>query len=106
MAAAIGVVEETIREYLLYRGFVQTLKSFDLERKEDKDKGLRVSSVQQYGVVHGHLYFSQSGTESYRLHFILYCKVGLCCSAQFLESPVEAFFLQTKPGPLNDSSSH
>ena len=42
MAGAVGAVEETIREYLLYRGFVQTLKAFDVERKEDKDKGLRV----------------------------------------------------------------
>lgn len=45
MAGALGAVEETIREYLLYRGFVQALKAFDLERKEDKDKGLRVWMV-------------------------------------------------------------
>ena len=43
MAASVGAVEDTIREYLLYRGFVMTLKAFDQERKEDKDKGLRVS---------------------------------------------------------------
>ena len=45
MAASVGAVEDTIREYLLYRGFVMTLKAFDQERKEDKDKGLRVSEV-------------------------------------------------------------
>ena len=43
MAAALGAVDELIREYLLYRGFVQTLKAFEQEKKDDKDKGLRVS---------------------------------------------------------------
>lgn len=43
MAAAVGAIEDILREYLLYRGFVLTLKAFDQERKEDKDKGLRVS---------------------------------------------------------------
>ena len=43
MAAALAGVEELIREYLLYKGFVQSLKVFDQERREDRDKGLRVS---------------------------------------------------------------
>ena len=42
MAAAMGAVDEAIKEYLLYRGFVQTLKSFELEKKDEKDKGMRV----------------------------------------------------------------
>ena len=44
MAAALGAVDELIREYFLYRGFVQTLKAFEQEKKDDKDKGLRVIS--------------------------------------------------------------
>lgn len=42
MAAAVNAVDEIIREYLLYRGFVQTLKTLEQEKKEDKEKGLRV----------------------------------------------------------------
>lgn len=42
MAAAVGGVDETIKEYLLYRGFAQSLKWFEQERKDDKDKGFRV----------------------------------------------------------------
>lgn len=44
MAGAATAVEELIREYLLYRGFVQTLRTFEQERKEDKDKGLKVKT--------------------------------------------------------------
>ena len=44
MAAAARAVEELIREYLLYRGFMQTLRTFEQERKEDKDKGLKVKT--------------------------------------------------------------
>ena len=45
MAAAIGAVDELIKEYFLYKGFVQTLKAFDQEKRDDKDKGLRVSCI-------------------------------------------------------------
>lgn len=45
MAAAVGAVDELVREYLLYKGFVQTLKTFDQERRDDKDKGLKVGRV-------------------------------------------------------------
>ena len=45
MAAATTAVEELIREYLLYRGFMQTLRSFEQEWKEDKDKGLKVNRI-------------------------------------------------------------
>ena len=44
MAAAATAVEELVREYLLYRGFMQTLRTFEQERKEDKDKGLKVNT--------------------------------------------------------------
>lgn len=42
MAAAAGVLDEVVKEYLLYRGFTNTLKAFEVEKKEDKDKGYKV----------------------------------------------------------------
>lgn len=36
-------IDELIREYLLFRGFTNALKWFDLDVKLDKDKGFRVS---------------------------------------------------------------
>ena len=41
----IQFVDELVREYLLFRGFVGSLKSFDQELKQDKDKGFRVSFI-------------------------------------------------------------
>lgn len=43
--AHIQYVDSLIREYLLFRGFGNTLKSFDLELKTDKDKGFRVDKI-------------------------------------------------------------
>lgn len=43
MASAIGAVDEIVREYLLFRGFVQTIKSFDQEKRDDKDRALKVA---------------------------------------------------------------
>uniref|UniRef100_T1I887 Uncharacterized protein n=2 Tax=Reduviidae TaxID=27479 RepID=T1I887_RHOPR len=34
-------LDELVREYLLFRGFTITLKSFDGELKVDKDRGFR-----------------------------------------------------------------
>lgn len=45
MAAAVGALDEAIKEYLLFRGYTSTLKTFEQERKEDKDKGLRVTDA-------------------------------------------------------------
>lgn len=39
----VQYVDELIKEYLLFRGFTQTLKSFDNELKMEKEKGFRVS---------------------------------------------------------------
>jgi hypothetical protein len=39
----VQYIDELVREYLLFRGFTLTLKSFDNELKIDKDKGFRVS---------------------------------------------------------------
>lgn len=43
--AHIQYVDSLIREYLLFRGFGNTLKSFDTELKSDKDKGFRVDKI-------------------------------------------------------------
>lgn len=42
MASAVSALDEAVKEYLVYRGFTSTLKHFELEKKEDKDKGFRV----------------------------------------------------------------
>ena len=49
MAFAVGALDEAIREYLLYRGFTQTLRFFDVERRDDKDKGFRVGHESSEG---------------------------------------------------------
>lgn len=43
MAGGITALDEAIREYLFFRGFTNTLKQFETEKKEDKDKELNVS---------------------------------------------------------------
>lgn len=39
----IQYVDELVKEYLLFRGFSQTLKAFDIDLKAEKEKGFRVS---------------------------------------------------------------
>ncbi|XP_026682213.1 WD repeat-containing protein 91-like [Diaphorina citri] len=41
----IQYIDELIREYLLFRGFAGTLKMFDIELKQDKEKGFRVDRI-------------------------------------------------------------
>lgn len=43
--AHIQYVDTLIREYLLFRGFGNTLKTFESELKTDKDKGFRVDKI-------------------------------------------------------------
>lgn len=43
--AHIQYVDSLIREYMLFRGFSNTLKQFDSELKTDKDKGFRVDKI-------------------------------------------------------------
>ncbi|XP_024086352.1 WD repeat-containing protein 91 isoform X2 [Cimex lectularius] len=38
-------LDDLVREYLLFRGFTITLKSFDAELKVDKDRGFRVDKI-------------------------------------------------------------
>ncbi|XP_075226894.1 WD repeat-containing protein 91 isoform X2 [Lycorma delicatula] len=41
----IQLIDELIREYFVFRGFMNTLKSFDSELKTDKDKSFRVDKI-------------------------------------------------------------
>ncbi|XP_022097749.1 WD repeat-containing protein 91-like isoform X2 [Acanthaster planci] len=45
MAHAVERTDELVRDYLLFRGFTNTLKTFDAELKVDKDKKLKVDKV-------------------------------------------------------------
>ena len=38
-------LDELVREYLLFRGFVTTLKSLDTDLKNEKEKGFRVEKI-------------------------------------------------------------
>ena len=38
----VQYVDELVKEYLLFRGFGQTLKTFDNDLKAEKEKGFRV----------------------------------------------------------------
>ncbi|XP_078424554.1 WD repeat-containing protein 91 isoform X1 [Cetorhinus maximus] len=48
MASAVERMDELVREYLLYREFSSTLKTFDTEIKADKDKGFRVDKIVEH----------------------------------------------------------
>lgn len=43
--AHIQYMDELIKEYLLFRGFGSTIKSFDLDLKVDKEKSFRVDKI-------------------------------------------------------------
>ena len=43
MASGIEALDEAIKEYLLFRGFTESLKWFENERKSAIDKSYRVS---------------------------------------------------------------
>ncbi|XP_070539797.1 WD repeat-containing protein 91-like [Ptychodera flava] len=45
MAAAGGRLDVLIRDYLLYRGFTTTLKSFEADLKSDRDKSFRSDKI-------------------------------------------------------------
>eukprot|EP01136_Pigoraptor_vietnamica_P009508 Opistho-1_new@46114 len=45
---AIGAVDELVREYLLFRGFTQTLRAFDAEAKVDREKGFQVEKIVEH----------------------------------------------------------
>ena len=43
--AAVGRTDEMIRDYLLFRGFTSTLKAFDTDLKNEREKGFRVRNT-------------------------------------------------------------
>lgn len=43
--AHVQYIDELIKEYLLFRGFGNTLKSFDAELKVDKERSFRVDKI-------------------------------------------------------------
>lgn len=47
MAAAVPMLDDVIKEYLVFRGFSNTLKSFESDLKADKDKSFRVSYLKE-----------------------------------------------------------
>ena len=48
MAAASPVLDDLIKEYLLFRGFTSTLKAFENDIKGDKDKSFKVISYMRH----------------------------------------------------------
>ncbi|XP_014277435.1 WD repeat-containing protein 91 isoform X1 [Halyomorpha halys] len=58
--AHIQLLDELVREYLLFRGFTITLKSFDAELKVDKDRGFRVDRIVDQFVIFINNYDLQS----------------------------------------------
>ena len=47
MAAAVPMLDDIIKEYLVFRGFSNTLKTFESDLKADKDKSFRVGGFFQ-----------------------------------------------------------
>ncbi|XP_005748233.1 WD repeat-containing protein 91 [Pundamilia nyererei] len=45
MGSAVERTDEHVREYLIYRGFTNTLKHLDYDIKADKEKGFRVDKI-------------------------------------------------------------
>uniref|UniRef100_A0A3Q1GB07 WD repeat domain 91 n=1 Tax=Acanthochromis polyacanthus TaxID=80966 RepID=A0A3Q1GB07_9TELE len=45
MGSTVERTDEHVREYLIYRGFTNTLKHLDSEIKADKEKGFRVDKI-------------------------------------------------------------
>lgn len=43
--AHVQYVDGLVREYMLFRGFANSLKTLDAELKTDKDKGFRVDKI-------------------------------------------------------------
>ena len=43
--SCIQQMDELVKEYLIFRGFTGTVRSFDVDLKSDKDKAFRVSML-------------------------------------------------------------
>lgn len=63
MATATIALDEAIKEYLLFRGFTDTLKCFEEDKKNVKDQG--------YEVIRAHSpSLPQSCVENKRMHMV------------------------------------
>lgn len=65
--AHIQLVDELVREYLLFRGFTSTVKAFDNDLKSDKDKGFRVDKIVEQ-IVHYINISDLNGLKEYWTH--------------------------------------
>lgn len=65
--AHIQLIDELVREYLLFRGFSSTVKAFDNDLKSDKDKGFRVDKIVDQ-IVHYINVSDLSGLKEYWSH--------------------------------------
>ncbi|XP_041984770.1 WD repeat-containing protein 91 [Aricia agestis] len=65
--AHIQLVDEIVREYLLFRGFTSTVKAFDNDLKTDKDKGFRVDKMVDQ-IMHYINYSDLNGLKDYWNH--------------------------------------
>eukprot|EP00051_Salpingoeca_urceolata_P005646 m.75394 g.75394 ORF g.75394 m.75394 type:complete len:635 (-) comp14479_c0_seq2:212-2116(-) len=54
---AISALDEAVKEYLLFRGFTQTLRSLEADIKADKDRGFQVDKIV------GHLFSCAQGLD-------------------------------------------
>ncbi|XP_061149340.1 WD repeat-containing protein 91 [Syngnathus typhle] len=76
MGSAVERTDEHVREYLIYRGFTNTLKHLDSEIKADKEKGFRVDKIidQLLQFIHS---FELSGLKDYWLYLDrrLFCRL-------------------------------
>jgi WD repeat-containing protein 91 len=43
--STVAQIDELLREYLAFRGFTATLKTFEIERKNDKTKSYQVFKI-------------------------------------------------------------
>lgn len=54
--SSIGLLDELIKEYLLFRGFASSLKSFESELKSDKEKSFRPDKITDMLLAYIHQY--------------------------------------------------
>lgn len=80
MAGGITALDEAIREYLFFRGFVNTLKQFETERKEDRDKELNANKIVDYLLqCVERLDFTELRAFWTRLHDRFFCRLNHDC---------------------------
>lgn len=51
---SISLADELVKEYLLYRGFTTTLRLFDQDLKQDRDRSFRVDKITEQLLVYIH----------------------------------------------------